>query len=166
MAETLSQHKESCNKHCDEHTDYSRRVHILEENYSVVEKNNLVVSELTGKVTMLMWGIGIVLSVVSAMATYTFSSLGGLERGLNANKLEMNTKLQENQTALSNELKAGMKDLERHIEGKFDSLDRRLDQVEKSYHRVEIQIENFKEHEKEDAEKFELLRRRTYGGNE
>jgi hypothetical protein len=123
----------SCDKECKSHGEFITKIKILEDKFSVIESNTIVINKLTSKISLLLTIMSFTIVIITGGATYTFTSLNKFKDTYSENRILLQSHLSE--TQLKNE-----KFIQKNFKKLEQSIDERLDKVEINIVKLESKI--------------------------
>jgi len=116
---------------CEEHNNNSRRISDLEKKFKMCESNTISISNLTGKITILIMIMSFSFTIVSGGAIYTFTGLNKFKDVYATNLIKNQSIMSEIKYNNTEKIQRSIYTLEQNVNNKIDKLNDKLINVER-----------------------------------
>lgn len=110
--------------------NHEKRISILEDKYTLTEKNAINVTALTAKVSILLSIMTFSVIIVSAGTVYTFTGLNTFKDIYASDRLTLHTYISETQKEHADNINQTLSDLENNMDEEFKTIEEKLDKME------------------------------------
>ena len=108
---------------------------------SIIENNNITVNKLATKVSLLLTIMSFVIFIVSGGAIYTFTGLNQFKDIYANDRIKLQIQISESQRKNTKELTHAMSSLENNISRKIDTINDRINNLEKNMIKLQTKID-------------------------
>ena len=118
-----------CDKKCSDHLVNGKRIEILEQQYTTVEKNTVSLTKLATKVSILLTVMSFIVILVSGGVIYTFTGLSKFKDTYNEDRIELYNDINHSQDKNRELIQQSIYNLERSLNTKIDKLDSKIEKL-------------------------------------